>query len=217
MRIKICGITNVEDGQLAARLGADAIGLNFYSRSKRYIDKETARRILCRLPPFVEPVGLFVNRPLVDVCSVAEDLGLVRSVQIHGDKLEPIPEEPFRFIPAFPVRDSESLEEIRQYLDSCRQKGPLPAALLVDAHVPGEYGGTGQTAPWQVLAEFQSEFPVILAGGLTPDNVAEAIRNVRPYAVDVASGVEKRPGEKDRDKMKRFIDQAREAAVKLGI
>src|SRR5205814_10530314 len=104
-----------------------------------------------------------------------------------------------------------SLNDISRYLDVCRNTNRLPAAILLDAHVPGQYGGTGQKAPWHLLADFKPGVPVLLAGGLTPDNVAEAVRVVRPYAVDVASGVEARPGHKDEDKMRRFIANARGA------
>jgi phosphoribosylanthranilate isomerase len=105
------------------------------------------------------------------------------------------------------------LQAITRYLDVCRLRGALPSAVLVDASVPGQYGGTGRQAPWHLLATFRPGVPLILAGGLTPDNVAEAVRLVRPYAVDVASGVESAPGHKDPDKVRRFIDKAREAAL----
>src|SRR5205814_5109867 len=111
-----------------------------------------------------------------------------------------------RWIPAFSVADAASLTAITTYLDLLASVGAAPAAILVDAHVPGLHGGTGQTAPWQLLADFRPGVPLILAGGLTPENVAEAIRIVRPYAVDVASGVESAPGKKDADKLRRFIE-----------
>ena len=110
-----------------------------------------------------------------------------------------------------PVRDAGDLENLSAYLERCRARQQLPSAVLVDAHVAGQFGGTGQTAPWDLLADFQPGVPVILAGGLTPDNVATAIRRVRPYAVDVASGVESTPGRKDPEKVRRFIEAARGA------
>jgi phosphoribosylanthranilate isomerase len=216
MRIKICGITNAVDGERAARFGADAIGLNFYTQSKRYISTATAREILRGLPPFVEPVALFVNQANREVLRWAEAFAGVRTLQIHGDLLEPIPESEFRWIPAFPVRDRDSLHAIIRYLND-GGRDTLPAAVLVDAHVAGEYGGTGQTLPWHVLADRPFDLPLILAGGLTAANVAEAIRIVRPFAIDVASGVESVPGQKDEEKMRRFITTAREAAAKYGI
>ena len=116
-------------------------------------------------------------------------------------------------IVAFVVRDQNSLQDIAGYLHRSRTLGQVPDAILVDAHVPGQYGGTGRVAPWDLLADFRPGVPLILAGGLTPDNVAEAVRIVRPYGVDVASGVEQQPGVKDAEKMRRFIGNAREAAA----
>ena len=211
MRIKICGITNREDAQAAVRCGADALGLNFYARSPRYVPEEKAANIVRDLPPFVDPVALFVNETFAHMIALTEGLKSVRTIQYHGDELAICPREPFRFIPAFAVKDAASLAAITTFIERCRQTGQLPAAVLVDAHVPGTYGGSGQTPPWHLLADFQPGVPVILAGGLTPDNVAEAVRVVRPYAIDVASGVEKCPGQKDVDKMQRFIDNARAA------
>ncbi len=147
--------------------------------------------------------------------AVTARLQHIRTIQFHGDNLTPCPPGPPRFIPAFGVRDTASLQRIITFIEDCRSAGQLPSALLLDAHVPGAFGGTGQTAPWSLLADFQPGIPIILAGGLTPDNVAEAIRLVRPYGVDVASGVEKSPGQKDVDKMRRFIDNARAAASTL--
>jgi phosphoribosylanthranilate isomerase len=211
VRIKICGITNPVDAEAAANCGADALGFNFYPRSPRYVPEEKAAGIIGALPPFVEPVGLFVNESFDNMTSLARRLERVFTIQCHGDQMDPCPAGPMRFIPAFAVKDADSLARIALFLDRCRQESRLPAAVLVDAHVPGEYGGTGQKAPWNLLADFRPCVPLILAGGLTPDNVAEAVRVVAPYAVDVASGVEKSPGHKDVDKMRRFIDNARGA------
>ena len=128
---------------------------------------------------------------------------------------EPADPFPFRLIPAFPVGDAAGLARLTRHLDRCRALGRLPAAVLIDAHVPGRYGGTGQTAPWHLLADFDPGVPLLLAGGLTPDTVAEAVRVVRPWGVDVASGVESSPGRKDPEKVRRFLDRAREAAARL--
>jgi phosphoribosylanthranilate isomerase len=208
VRIKICGITTAEDGRQAALLGADAIGLNFYVPSPRCITPAEAGAILRALPPFTEPVGLFVNEPWQRMAEVASQCGPLRTFQCHSDLIQPA-DTVFRLIVAFPVRDRRSLDDITAYLGRCRERGRLPVAVLADAHVPGQYGGTGRTAPWELLADFRPEVPLILAGGLTPDNVAEAVRTVRPYGVDVAGGVESRPGHKDAEKMRRFIDNAR--------
>jgi phosphoribosylanthranilate isomerase len=215
-RIKICGITNPDDALLAARLGADAVGLNLFPGSRRCIAAAAVPRLAGLLPPFVEPVLLFVNEPLARALDTAQALSQVRAlrtIQWHGDHPEVPPAGPWCYIPAFAIAGAACLARVAAYLDECRAAGRLPAALLLDGHAAGQYGGTGQPAPWQLLADFRPGVPVILAGGLTPDNVAEAVRLVRPYAVDVASGVESSPGVKDAEKMRRFIDNVRAAAA----
>jgi len=192
-------------------LGADALGLNFYSGSPRYIAPEVARHILKELPPFVEPVALYVNEPLRVVFASLNEFPRIRTFQWHGSKPELCDAYPFQMIVAVAVRDRSSLTEIDSYLSLAKSLGKMPSALLVDAHVPGMHGGTGQRAPWELLATWRPPLPLILAGGLTADNVAEAIRLVRPYGVDVASGVESAPGKKDAERMKRFFDRVREA------
>lgn len=209
-RVKICGVTTTADAELAAGLGADALGLNFYPRSPRFITEAQARAILGALPAAVEAVGLYVNEAPNHVWREAGRLGL-RTVQLHGDHAEVVPAAPPRCVPAFPVRDAASLSAITAYLARLRAAGVVPAAILVDAHVPGRHGGTGQTAPWHLLIDFDPGVPLILAGGLTPENVASAIRAVRPWGVDVASGVESAPGVKDAEKLRRFIAEARAA------
>jgi phosphoribosylanthranilate isomerase len=213
VRIKICGITTPADAIAAAYLGADAIGLNFYPRSPRYITEAQAREILRVLPPFVEPVGLYVNESLEHVQQAALRLGL-RTVQVHGDHFEMPPTGLVRFIPAFGIRDDDGLARMRQYLERLQQAVSAPVTVLVDAHVPGMYGGTGQTAAWHLLhgLDLDAGLQMILAGGLTPNNVAEAIHTVSPYAVDVASGVESEPGHKDMELIRRFIQIARAAS-----
>jgi phosphoribosylanthranilate isomerase len=212
LRIKICGVTNEGDAVRAAELGADAIGLNFYAQSPRRVDPIIANYILRELPPFVETVGVFVNEPLQGVFEQLNQVGGIRTIQWYGDNRELGDVFPFRLIAAFPVRDQQSLAAINRYLELCQGLGHLPAAILADAHVPGKHGGTGRKVPWHLLADFRPGVPLILAGGLTPDNIADAIRMVRPYAVDVASGVEVSPGQKDVEKMRRFIERARYAA-----
>jgi phosphoribosylanthranilate isomerase len=215
VRIKICGVTNEADALQAARAGADALGLNFHPGSPRYVEPSRAALLLRDLPPFVEAVGVFVNRPLREAFQQAQALGRVRTVQMHGKDRELCDPYPYHLIAAFPVRDADSLQGIVRYLQMCEVRKQLPSAVLVDAYMPGQHGGTGRTAPWQLLAGLRLPVPLILAGGLTPDNVAEAIRVVRPYAVDVASGVESSPGRKDPLLVCRFIDAAREAAARL--
>jgi phosphoribosylanthranilate isomerase len=207
LTIKICGITTVDDALDVARRGGDFVGLNFYPRSPRHLAEDSARKILAALPSTLLPVGLFVNEPWERIEAAARRLGLTR-VQIHGDRLQPCPVAGLRWIPAFAVRDASSLEEITAFVKRCPAER-CPAAVLVDAHVPGAYGGTGQMAPWHLLAGFDPGVPVILAGGLTPENVADAVRTVRPWGVDVAGGVESSPGKKDPARLERFITNAR--------
>ncbi|HZT81191.1 MAG TPA: phosphoribosylanthranilate isomerase, partial [Gemmataceae bacterium] len=197
VRVKICGVTNEADARQAALLGADAVGLNFCAGSPRRIDEGTAAYILRELPPFVEAVGVFAGQPLREVWPVLNRLGRVRTAQVHGGPRELCDAFPFQLICAFQVRDASGLTEVTRYLDVARRMGRLPAAVLVDGYAPGQHGGTGRAAPWDLLADLHLDVPLILAGGLTPENVAEAVRRVRPYAVDVASGVERAPGHKD--------------------
>jgi phosphoribosylanthranilate isomerase len=214
LRVKICGVTDESDAVKAAELGADAIGLNFYKSSQRYVTPTQAEAIMRDLPPFVEPVGIFVSQQLQPVFEITDRLGL-RTIQLYlADESLILGElTTVRLIQPFAISEQNDLSKIKGYLERCRRGGrKFPLAVLVDARVPGEYGGAGRTAPWLLLHDFQPEIPLILAGGLTPENVAEAVRIVRPYGVDVASGVEKSPGRKDPDKVKRFIENAREAA-----
>jgi phosphoribosylanthranilate isomerase len=208
VRIKICGITNVEDARQAALLGADAIGLNFCRQSPRYVDPRATVPMLRVLPPFLMTVGVFVSPIAIEMIGPAQEAGRIHTLQRHCAEHDVIDVAPYRLIDAFQVPGRHSVDDIRRYLDLAREKGMMPDAILVDGSVPGQFGGTGKTAPWNLLADFKPGVPLILAGGLTPENVAEAVRIVRPYAVDVASGVESAPGRKDVDKMKRFIDNA---------
>ncbi len=213
LRIKICGVTQEKDQAIACEAGADAIGYNFYPGSPRYIQPGQVAGLVRRLPPLIASVGVFVDQPLRHSCAVAYQLGL-RAIQSHGDKIDLSDSFPFSHIAAFRIRDEKSLEQIREYLSLC----PIqhrPAALLLDAHVPGSHGGTGQLAPWDILADFRTELPIILAGGLTPENVSKAIARVRPWGIDVASGVENAPGQKDPGRLRAFIRNARQAWAEL--
>ncbi len=212
LRIKICGVTTPADAHAAAMLGADAIGLNFHPGSPRCVAGSVASAILRGLPPFVEAVAVFVEQPPAVVAAVLRDLGRVHTVQMHGKLSAEVDYAPFRFLPAFAVRGPDDLSAIDAFLEALRARASLPVAVLVDGHAPGQHGGTGRTAPWELLASFRPAVPLVLAGGLTPDNVAEAVRVVRPYAVDVASGVESAPGKKDAGKVRAFIENARGAA-----
>jgi phosphoribosylanthranilate isomerase len=199
-RVKICGITSVRDALHAAGCGADALGLVFHPESPRCVTRQQAREIVAELPPFVVPVGLFVNCTAEQIGDIAAVCGF-DTVQLHGDEA---PDDcrlaPLRVIKALRVRDRASLNGIDEY--------PV-SALLLDAWVPGTYGGTGRTFNWQLAAAAALKHRVVLAGGLTPDNVAEAVRTVRPYAVDVSSGVESAPGRKDPDLVAAFVRNAK--------
>jgi len=206
LRIKICGVTTPADLAAAVAAGADAIGLNFHPSSPRFVIPAMARQFLRLLPPFVEAVGVFVSRPVAEACAFLDGLeGPIHTVQMHAGRPEPPPAR-FRLIPAYQVREAGDLEMIAGQLSIMQA-----SAVLVDGHAAGLHGGTGRVAPWDVLAGWSPGVPVILAGGLTPENVAEAVRRVRPFGIDVASGVESSPGRKCPDKMRRFIDAARGA------
>lgn len=212
LRIKICGVTTPEDVRACADAGADAVGINFHPASPRFVDPRRAQPVLNAVPPLMAAVGVFVTPPLRQVSAIAYQLGL-RGVQWYGEESEPTDPFPFALILARRVKDRQSLADIMSFLDRC---GPhSPAAILVDAYAEGQHGGTGLKAPWDLLADFRPGVPLILAGGLTPENVGDAIRAVRPAGVDVASGVESAPGKKDADKVRRFIDNARDAAARL--
>jgi phosphoribosylanthranilate isomerase len=213
-RIKICGITTVDDARVAASAGADAVGLNFYPKSPRWIDADQARRIVEALPDGVAKVGLFVNPPEADVCRTFDDLRL-DLVQLHGDKppefLARLGDRPV--VRAFRLGEA-GLAPVVEYLDRCRRLDCLPRMVLLDSLVKGAYGGTGKVTDWTAAARYPVgdwHPPLVLAGGLTPDNVAEAIRAVRPAAVDTASGVESSPGRKAEAAVRQFVRRALDA------
>jgi phosphoribosylanthranilate isomerase len=176
------------------------LGLVFYAGSPRYVTPEVARQVVAALPPFVATVGLFVNEAPQRVREIADACGL-DVIQLHGDEAPSACNfAPRRSIKALRVRDAASLVGHTAFETS---------ALLLDAYVPGAYGGTGESFNWALAAEVARQRPLILAGGLTPENVAEAVRSVRPYAVDVSSGVEVAPGKKDPARVAAFIRNAK--------
>ena len=213
-QVKVCGITNVDDALAVAEAGADAIGLNFYSRSSRYVAVETARHIIGSLPAGIVRVGLFVDTSASDVCRLFDRLRL-DLIQLHGDQppefLSQLGDRPV--MRAFRV-GAAGLQPVREFLARCGDLDASLHAVMVDALVAGCYGGTGTVADWTVARQYADETglpPLVLAGGLTPENVAEAIRTVRPAAVDVASGIESRPSRKDPTAVAAFVHAARQA------
>jgi len=216
-QVKICGITSVIDAQAAADAGADAIGLNFYPGSPRHVEPKTALEICQQLPQLLK-VAVFVNEPTAAIRQQAQQIGF-DAVQLHGDETpEQIAElADLRLIRAFRCRDS-SLETVEDYWHICQQQACLPQSLLLDAYHPQHYGGTGQCLAWnqlQPLPPLMRGSPWILAGGLTPTNVAEAIRSARPDGVDTAGGVESEPGQKDHALIEQFVAAARMAFASL--
>lgn len=198
VRIKICGITNLEDALLAAELGADALGFIFYPPSPRKVAPEEARAIIGQLPPFVSTVGVFVDEDAALVNKLAARLGL-DWVQLHGQESpEYCRTLERRVIKGFRIKDNSSLADLAAYRGAAQ-------ALLLDTYKKGKTGGTGETFDWRLANEARPYGPIILAGGLTPENVAQAIATARPQAVDVASVVEVAPGKKDPEKLRKFF------------
>ena len=227
-RIKICGITSVADAQLAAEAGADAIGLNFYANSPRYVTVEQAQEIALATRGGPHKFGVFVSAGLGEIVRLVREIPL-DGVQLHGDETPefvhdlraqlPVttrssPASPTTLelvqccvVKAFRCADSD-LTPVAEFLRICRGLGAMPDAVLIDSYVPGEFGGTGAKGNWVKIAEQREllgDIPLFLAGGLTPENIAEAVNQCQPDWVDVASGVEMSPGIKDREKMKQFV------------
>ena len=198
--IKFCGVTTPEDAAAAVKAGADWIGLNFSAQSVRRVSVEQARSIIGATPEFHRFTGVFVEQTSDEVEAVRRELALAYR-QTYST---PWPEGS---IAAFRVRSAEDIAHIRALLAT----SPKPMAVLIDSYVAGAMGGTGHKAPWELLAEQDFAVPLILAGGLTPDNVAEAIRVVKLWGVDVASGIESSPGRKDAGKMRAFVAAVRGA------
>jgi phosphoribosylanthranilate isomerase len=195
-------MTRLEDAALAAELGASAVGFVFWPPSPRFIDPYRARPIVMRLPPLITTVGVFVDQPLEFVRGVA---GLLRlgAIQLHGTETEEYCAQlRSRIVKAIPVTDDTRFEGYDRYAG---------ATLLLDAHDPERFGGTGRTIDWTRAAEAARQRRIILSGGLHPDNVEDAIRVVRPYGIDVSSGVEVRPGVKDAAKLRAFVESVRRA------
>lgn len=203
-QVKICGVTTVADAMDCVEAGADAIGLNFWPSSPRHVGLETAQQIVEAVGSSAALVGVFVDASLDEILETKEAVGFSWT-QLHGQEPPSLVE---RLLPdaykAIGVDDDAVIEEARRFPGE---------HLLLDARVPGMPGGTGQTFDWSIAAEVAKERKLTLAGGLTPDNVAQAVERVRPYRVDVASGVERTPGRKDPDLVRAFITSARLALL----
>jgi len=199
-RVKICGITRCEDAQLAVDAGVDAIGLVFYEKSPRFVSNEIAAEISQLIPAFVSRVALFkdADKAMIDSVLQAVEIDLI---QFHGSETADFCQQfTLPYIKAIGMKGSEHEADL---LRSSAENYRAAKALLLDGHAPGEAGGTGESFDWASIASIDK--PVILAGGLTPENVAQAITLVQPFAVDVSSGVERAPGIKDKDKVAAFM------------
>jgi phosphoribosylanthranilate isomerase len=209
IHVKICGITNWLDAKASQEAGANMLGLNFYDRSLRRVSTAEAAQIRRTIDPRIQAVGVFVNAPPAEIVSLH---GLLKfhAVQLHGDETPAIVSEVARTVPvikAFRVGADFPASTFEKYHDAL--------AFLLDGARAGQFGGTGAAADWNIARRAASAHRIILAGGLTPENVGAAIRAVRPYAVDVASGVESKPGKKDHAKLKAFIEEVRRAEQEL--
>lgn len=204
IKVKVCGITNGEDALAAVESGADALGFVFYEKSPRYVVPAIAGQIIAELPPLVVSVGVFVNEGLATVRSIMDTCHLGMA-QLHGDENASYCHELSRpVIKALRLKNRESLLALAEYQGRGSVRG-----FVLDTFSELAYGGTGQVIDWTLAAEVAKSTPILLAGGLTADNVTEAIRVVRPYGVDVSSGVESAPGKKDRAKLRAFLEAVR--------
>ena len=209
MKVKICGITNLEDAQAAIDAGVDLLGFNFYAKSPRYVSPEVAGAIVERIRSSHRVptlIGVFVNSSLEEVQSILQAVNLDLA-QLHGD-------EPPEFLAqlngcGFKALRPVSTEDAEANAARCAPHVSKEPALLVDAYRKDQYGGTGQVGDWSIAAKLAESYPILLAGGLTPENVTQAIRQVKPWGVDVASGVEASPRRKDVEKMRAFVQAAK--------
>ena len=224
-KIKVCGVTTPDDARMVAEAGADWIGINLHPPSPRSVDADRARELVDAIDGRAEGVGLFVDRPASEIAEIAGRAGL-RIVQLHGNELAEVVVElrrrGFLVLRAFRLGDRLAVERMASWLREASRIGGLPDAMLVDAFVPGRAGGTGRVidlGALEALARFPAERgadedpspPLILAGGLTPDNVGGLIRRVDPWMVDVASGVESSPGRKQPSRVAAFVAAVRAA------
>ena len=203
-KVKICGITRLPDALAAVEAGADALGFMFFAGSKRNLAPAAAAQIIRALPPFVAKVGVFVNASAETVRAIIAECGL-DTLQFHGEETPEFCRQfaPLKVVKAFRIQNAESLKPLPDYAVD---------AWLLDSHVPGLRGGTGEKFNWDLACQARElGRPVILAGGLTPENIADALQQVWPFGVDVSSGVESAPGLKDAGLVRRFVEIVREA------
>jgi len=205
VRVKICGITNEADATMAIAAGADALGFVFVPGTKRAVTAEAVAAITARMPPFVARVGLFVNAPAAEIEATIALAGL-DTIQLHGEETPELARSfmnRVRVLKAFRVRDEASFAAVTPFFSACH-------AVLLDAFDAAGHGGTGTQFDWSLAQHVRAwRHPVIIAGGLRPDNVAEAVHRFAPYAVDVSSGVEAGPGRKDPEKVRAFVKNAK--------
>ena len=196
VKVKICGMTNLKDVKVAVDGGVDAVGFIFYKKSPRSVTMQAVRKIVLELPPFVDSVGVFVNETAEQINKIADRCNLDR-VQLHGNESPTFCKKiRRRVIKAIRVKDIQSLKKLSDY--------PV-SSFLLDTFSEDQYGGTGKVFDWNLAYPAKKYGPIILAGGLTPNNVRQAIQRIQPYGVDVCSGVESQPGIKDHKKMKAFL------------
>ncbi|MGB9716691.1 MAG: phosphoribosylanthranilate isomerase [Thermodesulfovibrionales bacterium] len=205
VRVKICGITNLDDALAAVDFGADAIGLVFYPKSPRCISQNRAEEIIKKLPSFITTVGVFVNEKTENIEKIAHSTG-IDVIQLHGDEPPEMCNLSRRIIKAIRVKSLESLDPLINYKDKV-------SAFLLDTFTPDIFGGSGQIFNWDIAVDAKIFGKIILAGGLNTNNIVDAISRVKPYGVDVSSGVESEKGKKDHKKMKLFIELAKKVNI----
>jgi phosphoribosylanthranilate isomerase len=208
VKVKICGITNWTDARRAVEAGADFLGFNFYPKSSRYIAPAAARRIVKRLPDAVASVGVFVNEPEPEMLAIAQQVGL-DYVQLHGDETAEVVSRmrrSFRVIKAIRVRNTFRVSQLANFKRA--------SSILLDGFDVHLRGGTGKTFNWKLAKSAARKRQIFLAGGLTPENAAQAVSATRPFAIDVCSGVELRPGKKDAARMRALVAAVRPASSK---
>ncbi len=203
VRVKICGITNLDDALAAIDSGADAIGFVFFEKSPRWISYKDAELIIKKLPPFVTTIGVFVDQSPAQIEEVVSNVR-IDAVQIYEQEIAKLSTFSRQIVKVIRIKSLQSLEPLINYKDNV-------SAFLLDAYSPDSLGGTGKIFNWDIAVEAKRFGRIILAGGLTPENISEAVKHVRPYGVDVSGGVEAEKGKKDLKKLKLFIERAKAA------